>query len=221
MSDFNERDHPRDKDGKFVDKVGSNKSNDKYSDAKAKAKEVADNIKFSRLDHYGNPIKNKKKKDAKSKAVDVAETISIKTKLLNASKLLEPTKSVFTISQQDMPKNSEAAIKVLNKRLEGNGGHVERQGFGKVQINGRLSASYVTDKSEVVAILAIPDVIRRGLVISTVSNHKNRGYPSITFGAKVTIAGRDAHMAVSVKQTSKNFYSAHRVLLPNGESLEL
>ena len=212
MSDFNEKDHPRGKSGK---------GNDGSFIAKNKAKEVADKIQFKRLDHFGNPIKDKKKKDVKSKAKGVFESVQIKAELRDASQLLEPTKSVFIISQKDIPSNSKAAIKAVEKRLEGNGGNVERQGFGKVQVSDRLSAKYVNGKTEAVAILAIPDVIRRGIVISKVDNHKGRDYPTITFGAKVTIEGKDAHMAVTVKQTSKNFYTAHRVLLPNGESLEL
>jgi len=57
MSDFNEKDHPRDKDGKFVDKNG---------DVKVKAQKVADNIQFKRLDHFGNPIKDKSKDNSNS-----------------------------------------------------------------------------------------------------------------------------------------------------------
>ena len=139
----------------------------------------------------------------------------------NASNLLEPTKSVFTLAKRDMPSNTQIAITALKARLASNNGNVERKDFGYVHVSSRLSSKYVTDKTEAVAILAIPDVIKRDVVISKVDDHKNRGYATITFGAKVNIDGKDAHMAVSVKQTSKNFYTAHRILLPNGKSLEL
>jgi len=165
--------------------------------------------------------KHHHKTDKKDKSKMVSKVENLRTMLRDASAILEDTKSVFTISRHDMPTNTQTAIIALNTILDNNNGSIERKGFGNIQISDRLSSKYITDKSEMVAILAIPDVIKNGIIIGHVENHKKRGYSTVTFGAKINIDEKDAHMAVSVKTTNKNFYTAHRVLLPNGKYLEI
>lgn len=52
-------------------------------------------------------------------------------------------------------------------------------------------------------------------------NSQIREYPTITFAEKVKIGDKPGIMGVTVKITTSNFYEAHRILLPDGQIIEI
>ena len=76
---------------------------------------------------------------------------------------------------------------------------------------------YVTSDEEAAAVISAPYVLKRGKAISGHKNHKNRGYPSVTYAAPVTINGDKVNVAVSVLFADKDRPHSLRVLMPSGE----
>lgn len=96
---------------------------------------------------------------------------------------------------------------------------VERQGFGVIEIGDKQiekSLEYITTDGERAALLAVPKVLKRGIVISGHKDHKGRSYGTVTIAAPVSINGKIGDIAVVVKITGKNRYSTHRILMPDG-----
>ena len=76
---------------------------------------------------------------------------------------------------------------------------------------------YVGSDEEAAAVIAAPYVLKRGKAISGHKNHKNRGYPSVTYAAPVTINGDTVNVAVSVLFADKDRPHSLRVLMPDGK----
>ncbi|MDR1138311.1 MAG: hypothetical protein LBK70_00320 [Clostridiales bacterium] len=112
------------------------------------------------------------------------------------------------------------AVTALKAKLAKDDGFVERKGF-KVQVGKRITPKYVHSNADAMTIMAIPAVIKNGEIIYQNDDHKLRNYGTVTFGAKVVFNGKEGIMAVSAKITEGNFYTAHRVLKPNGEIFEI
>ena len=70
------------------------------------------------------------------------------------------------------------------------------------------------------AVAAIPQVLKRGIVAGEHADHKYRGFQTVTFAAPVEINGMRGNMAVVVKQESRNVYKTHRILMPDGSTFE-
>jgi len=87
---------------------------------------------------------------------------------------------------------------------------------GEKEINNSLN--YLNSSEEIAAFACIPRVLKRGIRTSGHENHKGRNYTTVTFAAPVEINGMRGNMAVVVKQTSKNHYKTHRVLMPDGSA---
>lgn len=87
---------------------------------------------------------------------------------------------------------------------------------GEKEINNSLN--YLNSSEEIAAFACIPRVLKRGVITSGHENHKGRNYTTVTFAAPVEINGVRGNMAVVVKQTSKNHYKTHRVLMPDGSA---
>ena len=103
--------------------------------------------------------------------------------------------------------------------LKHTGFKVDRKGFGTIEFGeSRLkkSLNYLNDRGEIAALVAVPQVLKRGIIAGGHENHKYRGFPTITFVAPVEINGIRGNMGVVVKQESKNTYKTHRILMPNG-----
>lgn len=105
--------------------------------------------------------------------------------------------------------------------LKSSGFKVDIQGFGVVefgenQINNSLN--YLDDPEEIAAFACLPRVLKRGIRTDGHENHKNRRYSTVTFAAPVEINGTRGNMAVVVKQTGKNLYKTHRILMPDGSA---
>lgn len=75
---------------------------------------------------------------------------------------------------------------------------------------------YVTRDEEAAAIISTPYVLKRGKAISGHRNHKEQGYPSVTYAAPVSINGETVNVAVAVLFGDKNRPHSMRVLMPSG-----
>lgn len=109
----------------------------------------------------------------------------------------------------------ELAIAEFKKK----GYKIDRKGFGIIEIGEKQindSLNYLNTLGDYAALLAVPDVLKRGKMFSGHDNHKNRSYSSVTFAAPVTINGITGDMAAVVRQTGKNRYYTHRILMPDG-----
>ena len=107
---------------------------------------------------------------------------------------------------------------------------VDRQGFGKIQIDEnriRKGLNYVKSPADLAAFEAIPAVLKRGIQINHHAQHKGgkvnstQNVESWTFAAPVTINGKTGNVAVVVQKTTDMFYKAHKVLMPDGSAFVL
>ena len=107
---------------------------------------------------------------------------------------------------------------------------VDRQGFGKIQIDEnriRKGLNYVKSPADLAAFEAIPAVLKRGIQINHHARHKGgkvsstQNVESWTFAAPVTINGKTGNVAVVVQKTTDMFYKAHKVLMPDGSAFVL
>ena len=76
---------------------------------------------------------------------------------------------------------------------------------------------YVTSDEEAAAVIAAPYVLKRGKAISGHKNHKENGYPSVTYAAPVTINGDRVNVGVAVLFADKDRPHSLRVLMPSGK----
>ena len=70
------------------------------------------------------------------------------------------------------------------------------------------------------AFAALYDVLKRGKLIYKESNHKGRGYDTVTFAAPVKINDVVGNMAVVVRRTKGAHYDMHRIVMPDGSAFE-
>ena len=56
------------------------------------------------------------------------------------------------------------------------------------------------------------------MVIGEHTDHKARGYSTITFAAPVEINGARGNMAVVVREEGKNYYKMHKIIMPDGSA---
>lgn len=99
---------------------------------------------------------------------------------------------------------------------------LSRPEIGEIDISPKKvkkGFKYIINDAEYLAVLAIPDVLTNGVHISTDLDHDNRGYPTYTFAAPITINGKSGNMAIVVKATGTNKYKMHRVITPDGKIL--
>lgn len=117
----------------------------------------------------------------------------------------------------------EDLVKWAKNELAVTGYQVDRQNFGRIEFGEKridISFDYLNSPGEYAAILAVPRVLKRGIIVGQHASHKYRGFPTITFAAPVEINGVRGNMAVVVKQESKNVYKTHRILMPDGSAFE-
>ena len=99
------------------------------------------------------------------------------------------------------------------------GYQVDRQNFGVIQIGkSEISGTfnYLNTQAEILALLTIPKVLKRGKIIDGHDNHKNRNYETIMIAAPVVINGTRGKVGATIKQGGKNKYKTHRILKPDG-----
>lgn len=66
--------------------------------------------------------------------------------------------------------------------------------------------------------MAVPSVIKNGIIIGEHDDHKGRKVQTVTIAARVVVAGKPGIMAVVLKKEAKR-YKMHRVLTPAGTTL--
>lgn len=149
--------------------------------------------------------------------------VSIKQQIVNAAQELnaaEPVvrKTVFNIfgSMNIKQKRAWAEAEALKY-----GNRVDRQGYGSIEVSRKdvnSALNYLQSDGEIAAFAALPHVLKRGKEIYREADHKGRGYSTVTFAGSVEINGTRGNMAVVVRETSKNHYDMHRIVMPDGSA---
>lgn len=85
----------------------------------------------------------------------------------------------------------------------------------------RKALMYAKNESEVMAFAVLEDVIRKGTAIDGHSDHKGRGYETVTIAAPVVINGTRFNMAAVIRKDGDNYYKVHRILMPDGSIVDL
>lgn len=102
---------------------------------------------------------------------------------------------------------------------------VERNNFGIISFAKKHLKSafnyYSKGSAEEVSFEALPKVLESGIEIANHTEHKGRGYGTVTIAAPIMINGKRGNMAVVVRQTDSNYYKVHRVLTPNGSVFQI
>lgn len=101
---------------------------------------------------------------------------------------------------------------------------VYRPDMGEIVVDKkriRKALMYAKSESEVMAFAALEDVIRNGTAIDGHSDHKGRGYETVTIAAPVVINGTRFNMAAVIRKDVDNYYKVHRILMPDGSIVDL
>ncbi|MBQ7534684.1 MAG: hypothetical protein IJT43_03600, partial [Stomatobaculum sp.] len=159
------------------------------------------------------------------------ETEHVRDQLRNNLTELNKNEPVANVPMTDLSqKSTNEKLAVIDGIFGKTGYKVEREGYGTVHIGRRQyksSLSYYTGQRyleekavEFSAYAAVPDVIKKGTPIEFHNDHKGRGYSTSTFAAPVTVGGEKMLMAVVVRETDRNNYKVHRLVLENGERIK-
>ncbi len=151
-------------------------------------------------------------KDQKS---DEAESIRIQ--MLNHLDEINKMEPVASINYDYVSK--EKARKDALELYKTKGFKIDRQNFGVIELGEKEikdSDSYVNTSAEAATWMTIPNVLKRGKLISGHANHKNEGFPTYTIAAPVIINGKPGNVGITVKKTGKYRYKAHRIITPEG-----
>lgn len=149
--------------------------------------------------------------------------VSIKQQIANAAQELNAAdpvvrKTVFNIfsSMNIKQKRAWAEAEALKY-----GNRMDRQGYGSIEVSRKdvnSALNYLQSDGEIAAFTALPHVLKRGKEIYREADHKGRGYSTVTFAGPVEINGTRGNMAVVVRETSKNHYDMHRIVMPDGSA---
>lgn len=152
------------------------------------------------------------------KAAYDAETAGIKEQLIQSQEKLN---KMEVVSKKTVPENlrskPQAAEWAINE-LKGKPDYVDRKGVGQVDVSQkaiRNAVKYADTPAEKAALVAAPDVIKRGIEIGGHDNHKSRGKSTMTIAAPVELNGQRGNMAVVINLRGNKYY-AHRILTPDG-----
>ena len=147
-----------------------------------------------------------------------AETAGIKEQLIQSQEKLN---KMEVVSKKTVPENlrskPQAAEWAINE-LKGKPDYVDRKGVGQVDVSQkaiRNAVKYADTPAEKAALVAAPDVIKRGIEIGGHDNHKSRGESTMTIAAPVELNGQRGNMAVVINLRGNKYY-AHRILTPDG-----
>ena len=150
------------------------------------------------------------------------EKIGVKQQIKNNSETLGKMEPVYNnnleVEKKGRMENQEWVMNLFkNYNYE-----VFREGLGKIIIDRRRirsSLSYLKTDGDLAAYAALPAVLENGKIIGGHTNHKSRGYETVTIGAPVVINGVRGNMAAVVRiDEHGNYYKIHRILMPNGSS---
>ena len=149
--------------------------------------------------------------------------VSIKQQIENVAQELNAAdpvarKTVFNIfgSMNIKQKRAWAEAEALKY-----GNRVDRQEYGSIEVSRKdvnSALNYLQSDGEIAAFAALPHVLKRGKEIYREADHKGRGYSTVTFAGLVEINDTRGNMAVVVRETSKNHYDMHRIVMPDGSA---
>ncbi len=138
----------------------------------------------------------------------------------NLSKLedMEPVADVKyeSIRHLNRAEKAKVIMKEYDKKFKGG---IERENFGFIMLRQDEvvgSLKYLHTDGEYAAFNVLPQVLKRGRIISGNKNHKGRAIDTVTIAAPVTINETTGYMAAAVKVGGKNRYHVHRILMPDG-----
>lgn len=120
------------------------------------------------------------------------------------------------ISHLNRSQKAESIIAEYDKKFKGG---IERQNFGFIELDKKLvtgSLKYLYTDGEFAAFKALPQVLKRGEIISGHVDHKGRAVDTVTIAAPVVINGTIGYVGAVVKVGGKNKYHVHRILMPDG-----
>ncbi|MBQ8879647.1 MAG: hypothetical protein IJY69_02260 [Clostridia bacterium] len=141
------------------------------------------------------------KKDVRYSLVENSENQSIKTQLRAHIAQVNEMAPVANINYDVIDKiSSRKDAKELYRQI---GFKVERQNFGIILLGDNEigeSSNYLFTKAEYAAWMAVPKVLKRGIIISGHTDHKNEGFSTITIAAPVIINDVRGNMVVVVKK---------------------
>lgn len=147
-----------------------------------------------------------------------SETANIRQQINNATTKLNAMDVVYSgkISQKFGSKTEwkQWAVSELKKY----GFHADREGFGDILFPDKSiydAIDHLTSTEEIMSIVAIYRVLKRGVQIGEHSNHKTRQKQTVTFAAPIEINETRGNMAVVVNLKNNKYY-VHRVFLPDG-----
>ena len=175
-------------------------------DVSNRAELTAEQRKNTRPDNYRTDVafaeKNSVSYFAKNQKNN--ETDSVKQQLrehLDEVNKMDPVANVkyHVVNKQKAKQDTKEFYK--EKGLK-----VDRLYFGIIEMGDsevEESSNYANNSAEFAAWRTIPYVLKRGILISGHSNHKNEGFPTFTFAAPVVINGKRGDVVVVVKKTGK------------------
>ena len=150
------------------------------------------------------------------------ESDSIRHHLETHQEEVNAMDAVASIRVENVPKDVTRAVVWATEKLKPTGYKVDRQNFGTIifdESHIREALRHITNRpDEMGAVLALPRVLKRGKIIEQHENHKGRVQASFTIAAPIEVNGVRGNMAVIVQRTTRNFYHAHRVLLPDNSN---
>lgn len=158
-------------------------------------------------------------------AMSADEQASIKEQLNQNRTMLDSMEPVAVLNRNDLVGLTPGQARVrLTEALKKTGYKVDRPDFGIIQftekeLNNSLNykeRNAAAEDARRTAMLALPQVLKRGKEISGHQDHKGRGYGTTTIAAPVEINGKRGNMAVVVRETKGNRYKVHRILTPDG-----
>ena len=146
-----------------------------------------------------------------------SENSSIKQQLREHSEEIANMDPVAVVSYK--PQNKKELRGLAVEEFKKFGYRVDRPNFGIIEIGEKQiehSLEYINTDAEKAALLTVPRVLKRGKVIDGHPDHKGRAYGTVTIAAPVKINGKVGNVAAVVRQTGKNAYYTHRILMPDG-----
>ena len=127
-------------------------------------------------------------------------------KLANSISELAKMAPVANLDGTELNDRSKTASQQIREFFDEIGNRVEREGYGEVALDDYgAKASSTKDhhptRAKIMAVAAIPEVIRYGKQISYTNDH--RGTPSYIFAAPVNMMGKTAYVAAVVNEVTR------------------
>ena len=131
---------------------------------------------------------------------------------LNAYNYATKAQAVETLTGEEFaPDGEKLTLKVTRFYKEKYNGEVENPLIGKVKIDlegVKSSLAHGIGRVKAAAFIAVPSIIKKGVLLDYQSNRKRRGYDSVAFVAPITIGGERyiGEVVVNRHKNSQVFY---------------